>query len=147
MDNDPIPDINHVARYCSFRTLDENGNPTLLAFELKDADTYLSVNWLEFFEAGSCGAQIEEVRQAFERKGHSLQKKARFAVLNVRDVCAYVHENTSDKRKLEILHKPEPLDPSHSGVFGLQHDSDMIVEALLANMVLETHPARQEMDQ
>lgn len=145
MDNDPIPDVHHVARYCSFRRIGEDGKtPTRFAFQLKDKETYLSVNWLEFFKTGSRGAQIEAIRHAFESKGRSLQEKARFAVLNVGDVRVL---STPDNMKLKILHKPELLDPSHSGVFGLQHDSDMIVEALLANMVLETHPARQKMDQ
>lgn len=42
-------DDHHVVRYCPLRVLDNDGRPTLVAFDLRDDESYLSVNWLEYF--------------------------------------------------------------------------------------------------
>jgi hypothetical protein len=42
---------------------------------------------------------------------------------------------------LDILHKPEPLDPSHAGIFGLRPDDTLIAE-LIAEVVQDVYPAQ-----
>jgi len=39
------------------------------------------------------------------------------------------------------LHEPEDFDPSHAGIYGISHDDDLVAE-LIAQVVLESHPAR-----
>ena len=51
MTGDWLPDGDHVARYCSPRQV-ENGVPRWLVFRPRPLGEYLSVNWLEFLEAG-----------------------------------------------------------------------------------------------
>jgi len=42
---------------------------------------------------------------------------------------------------LDILHEPEPVDPSHAGIFGLRPDDTLIAECI-AQVVQETYPAK-----
>ena len=47
MRDDPIPDENHVSRYCPPSRV-EDGMPLASAFALKPNEQFLSVNWLEY---------------------------------------------------------------------------------------------------
>jgi hypothetical protein len=50
MKGDPLPEKDHVSRYCSAVHCTENGRITGTAFQLRQKDGYLSVNWLEFLQ-------------------------------------------------------------------------------------------------
>jgi hypothetical protein len=104
------------------------------AFRLRPNETYLSVNWLEFFQTPSCGDQIAAVRRAFQEKGTNLGTKAKFAVLSVSEVVEEAIRKES--RQLTFIHEPddEPLDPSHSGIHGYSPEDDIIAD-LIANCV------------
>ena len=139
MKGDPIPDQDHISRYCSAMHCPENGQVTGTAFQLRQIEECLSVNWLEFFHLADRQEEIREVRKVLRLK---LGAKAKIAVLNVGETIKYVRTQSPDARNLSMLHEPEEDDPSHSGIYGFQYDDHLIAD-LIAEMVQETYPARE----
>ena len=139
MKGDPIPDQDHISRYCSAMHCTENGQVTGTAFQLRQIEECLSVNWLEFFHLADRQEEIREVRKVLRLK---LGAKAKIAVLNVGETISYVRTQSPDARNLSMLHEPEEDDPSHSGIYGFQYDDHLIAD-LIAEMVEETYPARE----
>ncbi len=139
MKGDPIPDQDHISRYCSAMHCTENGQVTGTAFQFRQIEECLSVNWLEFFHLADRQEEIREVRKVLRLK---LGAKAKIAVLNVGETIKYVRTQSPDARNLSMLHEPEEDDPSHSGIYGFQYDDHLIAD-LIAEMVQETYPARE----
>ena len=106
-----IPDSDHVSRYCSPRTL-ENGLPTFKAFELREGDDYLSVNWLEYFGKRTTEENIGEVRKVFVQKGFNVRRSGRFVILHVGSVRSELGNI------VRFEHRPERDDQSHSAMAG-----------------------------
>ncbi len=72
----------------------------------------------------------------------TLGASGKLAVLAVGELRDHIRRESPDARRLRVLHEPEdPIDPSHSGIFDLQPDADLIAD-LIAEMVRETYPAR-----
>jgi hypothetical protein len=139
-----IPDQHHISRYCRPTSLRSDGTPSGVAFRLRSHqnERYLSINWLEHAHSGPRRAQLDEVCKAFSAKGFGVASNARFAVLNLKDVIAHVLE-ISD-HKICAAHKPEEHDPSHSGLFGYTYsDDDDLIADLIAEKVMELHPAKK----
>lgn len=142
MKGDPLPEQDHISRYCSAIHCTENGEVTGRAFQLRPTEEYLSVNWLEFLQLNDRQEEIGEIRKILGSK-LTLGAKAKFAVLNVGETINYVRSNSQDARKLEVLHEPEVNDPSHSGIYyELGHDDNLTTD-LIAEMIKETCPARE----
>ncbi len=139
MKGDHVPDSDHVSRFCKPATIDD-GIVTGLAFRLREGEEYLSVNWLEYLACDDRSTQIAALRDVFERKFSKVSATARFAVLNVGALCAYVR---SESRDLTVVHEPERDDESHCGVHGLRLDDEVIAD-MLAEIVQETFPARAD---
>lgn len=139
MKGDKIPDKHHIARYCkSTQSLD--GQIQATAFMLRTDEESLSVNWLEFLGLSSREEEITELRRIYSAK-LSVGVHAQIAVLNVGEVCNKVITESPDSRNLKILHDPLENDPSHSGIYNLRNDDELIAELILET-VLETYPAR-----
>jgi len=126
MSGRPLPDQDHIARYCKPKTLNENGRPSRTAFMLKPDEDYLSVNWLEYF------GEIEREEQ--------LNKIRRHIQLSLASTLKHVHIN-SGMIDVSVLHEPTSEDPSHSGIHGYGYEDDLIAD-LIAEVVLEIYPAR-----
>lgn len=138
MKGDPLPNHDHICRYCPFMTLLDD-QPSGPSFFLKPDEKFLSVNWLEYFDTQDQQAQITQVRQVIRLK---LGAKAKFAVLNVAKVVDYVKENGPDNRVLAVLHEPEEDNPSHSGIHGYRPEDDWVAD-LIAEVIEEICPASQ----
>lgn len=142
MKEDPIPDSDHISRYCKSTSIDR-GRINGAAFFPRDGEEYLSVNWLEFFKCPNREEQIGEIRNVLGMK-LNLTSKAKIAVLNVGDLKEYVYSESEDNRKLDVKHNPifgSPPDPSHSGIYNLGPD-DAIIADLIADIVQEDYPAK-----
>ncbi|MBW1982515.1 MAG: hypothetical protein JRJ12_14985 [Deltaproteobacteria bacterium] len=137
MNGRPLPDQDHVARYCKPKTLGEDGRPSRTSFMLKAAENYLSVNWLEYFGSIKREDQLNKIRQHIQL---SLASTGKFAVLNVGATLKHIH-TSSRMTHVTILHEPTSSDPSHSGIHGYGHEDDLIAD-LIAEVVLETYPAK-----
>jgi len=134
-----IPDSDHVARYCNPATV-ENGEILATAFMVRSSDEHLSVNWLEELKRLDRASQIRDLQELYARKLR-VRAAARIAILNVGAVRAKVEQETPNRRLLRVLHDPEANDPSHSGIYDIPYDDEIVAE-LIALVVLEKHSAR-----
>lgn len=140
MKDDPVPDPDHIARYCGGSHIREDGSISGVAFRLRQTEEFLSVNWLEFLNQPTRDAEIRELRKVLDSK-LQLGAKARIAALNTGELRRYVWVNGPDGRELRVLHEPEPGDPSYSGIFNLLPEHDLIAD-LLAEVIQATYPAK-----
>ena len=140
MEGDPLPDDDHVARYCKPSSVGAHGLPLASAFRLRASENSLSVNWLEAIGAPSTDDAVGRVRALFIVRGFGLRANGRFAVLNVGAAKAVVREEVG--LSLRIEHDPLPDDPSHAGISGFAAD-DLAVAVELTALVSEndTYPA------
>jgi hypothetical protein len=143
MKGDPLPPSDHIARYCK-PTQAPNGQIQATAFMLRLGEKSLSVNWLEYLKCSSREHEITEIRNIYASKFNRVSASAKIAVFNIGEVREKVLTESEDRRNLEVLHDPiedKPPDPSHSGVYNLRSDDELIAELILET-VLEDYPAR-----
>jgi hypothetical protein len=129
-----IPDIDHISRLCHKKTIQE-GKIQGSAFLPRLEEDSVSVNWLEYLKLSTRESEICELWNIYSRKFKKI-KGAQITILNVGELREQVLKNSSDKRKLAVLHDPiledSPLnDPSHSGIYNLRPDDVEIAEIFL----------------
>ena len=142
MSNEPLPDGDHVARYCKPSTLDERGYPAPSAFTIRAGENYLSVNWLEYFDGGdrtggtaAIEVAMDHVRATLRGKGFRLRPNGRFASLHVGVVKTAVRRAFG--RSLHINHLPFSDDASHVGILGYGEEDFMIAAEISATLGAE----------
>lgn len=140
MMNQSLPDGDHISRYCKPTTIDESGLPLAAAFELRQGEEHLSVNWLEYFSERDLSNAVEQVREAFSSKNYRVRSNGRFAVLNVGEAKKAVQ--AAIEHALRIEHLPSDNDRSHAGIFGYTAN-DLVVAMELKALVTSqnVHPA------
>lgn len=141
MKGDIIAESEHVARFCSPKTVSD-GVVQPAAFMLRHDEEELSVNWLEFLQLPDRSDQIQQLKAIFSTKGFGIGANARFAVLNVGRIVETVRRDSEDFRELTVTHQPEINDESHAEIVGLRENDEAIAE-LVAQLVEESYPARQ----
>lgn len=137
MTSSEISENDHVSRYCKPTYVLESGRISGQAFQLRESEKYLSINWLEYFDGPDKESRIEKIRGNFLDKGFGLSKAGRFAVLNVGKAKDHVFKNSRDQNILTIKRKPALNDPSHGGIFGIDLDIDLDV-VLISELLAET---------
>ncbi|MEE9215223.1 MAG: hypothetical protein V3U54_10595, partial [Thermodesulfobacteriota bacterium] len=105
----------------------------------KDEDT-LSVNWLEYLHCPNRNCEIAELRKIYSAK-LNIGTKAKIAILNVGEVRNKVLNDSEDQRNIDVLHDPEENDHSHSGIYNLKQDNELIAELIL-EVKIEEYSAR-----
>ena len=139
-----IPNEHHVARYCS-GSLHQYGKVLPAAFELRDGESYLSVNWLEYFGLVTFDAALARICADKHGLGFNIRKTGRFAVLNVgiiRSLTESLSELSETIQPLTVTHLPEATDKSHSGIGGYPDDNlyflvrDLLSEKVGADMLM-----------
>ena len=107
--SDPIPDDDHVARWC--RAMDvQEGWPKVSAFYLRRNEPDLSSNWLEKFHSDRKAA-IDKLRAEIPL---TLTVGGRFAVLNVAEAIDSIIAGGGHEPA--ITWSPEEDNPSHSSI-------------------------------
>ncbi len=94
----------------------------------------MSVNWLEFLGLSGRAEQISEVRRALQAGGLTIKVSGKIAVGNVGQMI----EAVGNERGISVKHEPLAHDPSHSGIFNLGPDDDLIAD-LIAEVFTETY--------
>ena len=146
MTGNQLPDDGHVVRYVKPSLVDgeviDGG-----AFVLREDETGLSVNWLEYFGGNNERRQVDEVRNLFRLR---LSRNGRFARLNIGDTKEHVSAGAAEAGiVLKLAMSKAPLaatvqfasDPSHAEITGLpptESDEAMLVGDLIADCV--KHP-------
>ena len=137
MKGDQVPDSDHISHYCKGTSIEADGSINGTAFQIREGEEYLSVNWLEFLKKTSRNEEIAEVRNVLQTK-LKLGSRSRIAVANVGSLVNHVWE----KRILNVKHEPElPDDPSHSGIFGYEID-DILIADMIAEVFQESYPSK-----
>ena len=139
MKGDRVPENHHISRYCSTTRCTEDGQVTGAAFELRQTEEYLSVNWMEFLNLVDRAEEIRAVRRILSSK-ITVGTNAKIAILNVGEIVTHVRANSPDFKILSVIHEPEEDDPSHSGVYGFEYNDPLIAD-LLAEVINDTYPA------
>ncbi len=139
MKRETIPDPHHVARLCNPKHISD-GVIQASAFMLRMGEENLSVDWLEFLNCSRRGNEITELRHIYSKRFIKVPTHAQIAVLNVGQMREKVRKESPDKRDLSVVHNPEFNDPSHSGIYNLKQDDEMIAELILES-IFETHSA------
>ena len=140
MTGDPLPDDDHVARYCKPSSIDEHGMPMASAFQLRSGEQHLSVNWLEHGGTRDVEDAMQQVRSGFVSRGYRLRGNGRFAVLDVGLTRTAVRQALG--HLLRIDHLPLDDDQSHAGIHGYTSDDLAVaveIKALLSTRTV--HPA------
>ena len=130
-----LPDEAHISRYCRPSAVGQDGLPLAAAFQLKEGEDYLSVNWLEYYRTPDLKTAVARVRKVFRVKGYRLRQNGRFAVLSVGAAKVAVSEVTGSLPRID--HLPLDDDASHSGIFGCKADN-LAVAAELKTLVCPT---------
>lgn len=129
--NEPLPDRDHVSRYCKPSAVGERGQPMASAFAIRSGEGYLSVNWLEHFGVpGGTDAALNRVRETLRSKGFRLRSNGRFTLLNVGTVKTTIRRTF--RRSLHIDHLPLPDDSFHAGILGYTERDRMIAAEIRA---------------
>jgi len=139
MKDDPIPTDDHISRLCFPKHVDE-GQVQPTAFLLRKGEPELSVDWLEILNCPGREEEIAKLRDVYSSRV-AVKASAKVAILNVGEACENVREESPDNRQLYILHDPIGEDISHSAIFNLIEDDELIAELLLET-VSETHQAK-----
>jgi hypothetical protein len=127
-----LPPEHHVARHIRPRLVqrdEETKEPVGVfpeAFQLRDGERDLSVNWLEHFS----GDRKQQLRQVIAHSELQLKARDGFGVLQVGVVSEVCQRHGA---KVRIIHDPTPKNPAHAGVHHYPRDSPAL-EATLANL-------------
>lgn len=152
MKGDPLPEPDHVTRYCGGAQVHEDGSIDGVAFCLRQRgdstwERSLSVDWLECLGPEDRDAQIAALRGVLAGR-LKLGGKALIAVLAVGGLIERVRLESEDGRLLHVLHDPDDTpgreDLCHAGIFGLRPE-DALIGDILAGAVTgaDTYPARR----
>jgi hypothetical protein len=134
-----LPDEDHVIRYVPWGRLRKDEDDNVIgflpqAFELREGELYLSVNWLEYHE-GDRDTQIRlsvwAIRGEFERP---LGAKSGFAIGNVAKVKQTCQAAGS---RVRIVHEPVTNNPGHAAVRRLPRDDMSLLDALATDAFTE----------
>jgi len=126
-DGGPLPDSDHIARYCRPGCVNQYDNvPLACAFQIRKGEAFLSVNWLEHFDASSEAGAIDEIRAVLRRKLR-LRMRGRIAVVNVRDA------RDATEREFQVTHQPTDNDRLHAGISGYGTEDEW-AESFLAGL-------------
>lgn len=142
MKGEMIPDQNHIARFCRPMQAPE-GQIQATAFMLRPDEESLSVNWLEFLDCSNRKSEITKIRTIYSETFTTVGARAKIAILNVGEVRKKVLTESPDGRNLEVRHDPLVNDPSHSGIYKLKQDDELIAELILET-VCESYSARKQ---
>lgn len=135
-----LPNEDHVVRYISKNKIlrDEDGNVLGVlpqAFALRELESNLSVNWLEYFKKND---RSENVKALVENMRQNIDvKKGAFAIANVAKIIEAANQRQFNQVK--VVHSPQkPNNLSHSSIIRMpQNNDDELMLLLSVNVFSE----------
>lgn len=133
-----LPDEHHVIRHVPWTKLRKDEDENVIgflpqAFELRPDETYLSVNWLEYFD-GDQQQRIQEAVRAYRKNAH-VRKKAVFGVANVGKVKEICH--STGATAVRIVYAPTIDHPSHAAITNTPRDDLALLDAMALDAFVE----------
>ena len=139
-----LGDTDHISRFYDEKRQNPDGSPNPAAFVLRKSDfrinpaledqrPFVSTNWLELFHSHDRTAQVKKAFRTLRKKLKILPTD-HLAVLNVRDAKS---ECQAQGFSVDVKTTGESFDPSHTGIYGLEH-ANKDIATLLANNVPHT---------
>jgi hypothetical protein len=130
-------DEHHVMRYVPWTKLRKDGDDNVVgflpaAFELREVEDHLSVNWLEYY-SGDHQNQVTQCIKEF-RSGFEVKRKSAFGVANAGKVKEISQGNGKPVR---IVYSPSDHNPSHTSIQKLPRDEFSLLEALASDAFTE----------
>ncbi|HAY22798.1 MAG TPA: hypothetical protein DCY27_11695 [Desulfobacterales bacterium] len=131
-----IPDDNHVSRYVKPTQITETlrgiCKPNSHVFRLRadyppetGPEEFVSVDWLEYFK-GDLSQQLNDICLVLkENRGFKVSLNGGFAIVQVGDV-----KDSDLGRTITVKTLGEQLDPSHSGIYGLKPEDDIVAQKI-----------------
>ena len=117
-----IEQNHNVVRYAGHGKIDPiTGNVVRGAFQLREGDTGLSVNWLEYFGNDSKQEQLKKVMHDMKSIGRSIGVKGLYAELNVGETMDEVLNECGIE--IDVSHDPKDKNLSHALIQGLRTPS------------------------
>ena len=133
LNKETLSDHHNVARHCPKQRVSEiTGLPKVAAFKLKSDESYLSVNWLEYFHEHNFDIALIGVRCAMTKKRRNIGEESYFAILNVGNVRNAI--SRIQKCVPQITREATKLDKSHAGIY-VRREKAMMIAYDLAKLV------------
>jgi hypothetical protein len=136
MNGDSILDSDHVLRHVKGRFVqgeDIDGS----GFRLRERETELSFNWMEYYRNETPDKQLQLIRDTFPLR---LNKKDKFAKLNVGSAKHYISTEHPERKSISFIEDGDEQVPSHC-LMTCNPNIDEMIGDLLADCILEKFPA------
>lgn len=141
-----IPNEDNIVRYVPPSKISvKNGKRILLndAFLPREdhppgtgPEKYVSVDWLEYFREGNLRQKLDQIREILlqVRRFKRISAESKFAIVRVQIVK---DAGTAFNRSILVQTRGNPHDPSHSGIYGLTPEDDIITQEIANRAQLE----------
>ncbi len=134
-----LPDADHVVRYVPWTRLLRDEDDKVLglllqAFQLRDGESSLSVNWLEYLNSDK-STNLAECVKAF-RRVYKCGTKSGYAVASVGNVKAVF---VRKQRVVRIVYEPSPNNKAHSAIHAKINDDLALLDELGGEFYKEFH--------
>jgi len=132
-----LPDEDHVMRYVPWTKLRRDENEHVIgflpqAFELREEEQSLSLNWLEYF-SGDRNQRIRESVNMF-RGIRKVGAKSAYGIGNVRHIKEVCDSNGA---RVRIVYEPDRENRAHSEIRRLPRDDLGLLDALATQAFVE----------
>jgi len=148
-----IPEEDHVVRHAPYSKLirDKDDNtigvlPQAFELRLEAGESYLSVNWLEYFSDGKSSrieALVKDFRAVRKKSGARVGTNSAFCIGNVDDTLSTCTSCGFNKVRI-VYEKPSRSNPnkSHSKIIRLPPNDDdllsLFASSIFNNLVMNT---------
>ena len=136
MSPDGLDGVDHVVRYCRPRTVDSQGRITAAAFAFRvrgKREEFLSVNWLEYFNAATRAERVQLLRELLCRK-LTLRQRGRLCVLQIGQIRELAGSPATES--VRVVSHCSKEDPSHAGIH-VDSQHELAAAVVLANLIEE----------
>ena len=133
-------DSHSVARYCSKKKISETGRIMATAFLLRQAESELSVVWVEYFARPTRVENIVDVKKELPTLGITARKGALLGIIPVGNARGQVQSELNVS--IWFRHTPSKKSKAHSTIEGMACDAQEEIAQVLAEIAnREVYPA------
>ncbi len=138
-----LTNAQHVVRHIPFPNLRKNGDGKVIgilpqAFQHRQNEEYLSVNWLEYFELDKSSNLSETKKSIIEAKrSKKISANSRLAIGNVGKIKEALLKK--EIGNIRIAYAPSKANPAHSGIYNLPKEDYDLMAMLAEELFDEMH--------